>query len=856
MSVANNSCHIVPKEDDSTCTAQRAIDDSVLDNLDTENAADSDVMRDEPDADPPPRTVSETPARLVAAIEKLIMSDEFKDRRAEAERFYLDALERTTVRLNKLARRRSFSDIDSAPSSDLSSPNESDTDDSDDELLGPSAEHVTISHTNEVQYRRQFWNAAQNKTTELTAEAPLPVHRNVHLEENHAFTWRLIESRHGVRLNEAIIHCPNLRKLLATELRDYPSGHWDLPRMRFVGDFLPLVRNWKRLREAAAESASRGDSCGMHLRRLLDLVKQTKNVQLWLRHLDHGLKTIRYDHLCYLFVPGELVFATTANQPCAFRVHDSAYAIGLFHIFCWGYDFDGTAFNREPVRITIERFPGAKQIQMLRCYPLRCHDDKSIRTTLLNRGRKFRDYSIREKEQRLFSYKGSIYHCSQRPEDVFGEEYAGLAMQAEMIASIMDRSRRRATLGSRDDLDELIGMTTGARVISHHGEVIVDAEGYESYGPQWPRRRQPLHRPDFWKECDCAKCQKNTELQELLKVKYDGVKKLGSGDWPNFEDDQLMICPPIVAGYALTKKLWVYMEVNNLMPAEASPECQFTAFEKPFDRVILPNDDDWKETKNLIRTLITNHTPASPRKEHGIPAPLRDVIEGKGQGLVILLYGETGVGKTLMAETVASYTGKPLLKVSVADIGLTITTVEKKLEELFDVATRWNAVLLFDEADVLLEQRTDQAALKRNSMVSVFLKVLEYYEGILLLTTNRLLTFDTAVQSRVHLAVEFPKMSRSVQKGVIEMFLEQIAAEDMDERDIRTWISKLHVIEFNGREIRNILSAAVNRARAARRKLLREDIEVFWNRAGDFKRQLAQHNSVVGGRQLAPGPIH
>ena len=52
------------------------------------------------------------------------------------------------------------------------------------------------------------------------------------------------------------------------------------------------------------------------------------------------------------------------------------------------------------------------------------------------------------------------------------------------------------------------------------------------------------------------------------------------------------------------------------------------------------------------------------------------------------------------------------------DIGLTVTTVERKLEELFDVASRWNAVLLFDEADVLLEQRTDQAHLKRNSIVS------------------------------------------------------------------------------------------------------------------------------------------
>lgn len=34
-------------------------------------------------------------------------------------------------------------------------------------------------------------------------------------------------------------------------------------------------------------------------------------------------------------------------------------------------------------------------------------------------------------------------------------------------------------------------------------------------------------------------------------------------------------------------------------------------------------------------------------------------------------------------------------------------------------------------------------------MVSVFLRILEYYEGILVLTTNRMRSFDIAVQSRV-----------------------------------------------------------------------------------------------------------
>ena len=58
---------------------------------------------------------------------------------------------------------------------------------------------------------------------------------------------------------------------------------------------------------------------------------------------------------------------------------------------------------------------------------------------------------------------------------------------------------------------------------------------------------------------------------------------------------------------------------------------------------------------------------------------------------------------------------------SVADIGLDPTKVEKKLEEFFYLATKWEAILLFDEADILLESRkfgATHGGLERNSIVS------------------------------------------------------------------------------------------------------------------------------------------
>lgn len=66
-----------------------------------------------------------------------------------------------------------------------------------------------------------------------------------------------------------------------------------------------------------------------------------------------------------------------------------------------------------------------------------------------------------------------------------------------------------------------------------------------------------------------------------------------------------------------------------------------------------------------------------------------------------------------------------------------------------------------DEADVFLEARdSSDSSLQRNAMVSVLLRILEYYEGILFLTTNRMRSFDIAVQSRIRKCITFVPFNR------------------------------------------------------------------------------------------------
>ena len=85
--------------------------------------------------------------------------------------------------------------------------------------------------------------------------------------------------------------------------------------------------------------------------------------------------------------------------------------------------------------------------------------------------------------------------------------------------------------------------------------------------------------------------------------------------------------------------------------------------------------------------------------------------------MIILLDGPPGVGKTLTAESVAEAMQAPLYSMSAGELGTQNFVVEQKLNDVLQMATMWNAILLVDEADVFLEQRSP-GDLRRNELVS------------------------------------------------------------------------------------------------------------------------------------------
>ena len=141
-------------------------------------------------------------------------------------------------------------------------------------------------------------------------------------------------------------------------------------------------------------------------------------------------------------------------------------------------------------------------------------------------------------------------------------------------------------------------------------------------------------------------------------------------------------------------------------------------------------------------------------------------------------------------------------KACAGDLDTDPAHLEQNLAPIVENVHRWSAVLLLDEADVFLAERTLNDV-QRNSLVSVFLRQIEYFQGIMFLTTNRITVFDAAIQSRIHLALRYDELKRPAREQVWKTFLERAdAAPNISGKDMERLLEHL----LNGRQARQCLS--------------------------------------------------
>lgn len=158
--------------------------------------------------------------------------------------------------------------------------------------------------------------------------------------------------------------------------------------------------------------------------------------------------------------------------------------------------------------------------------------------------------------------------------------------------------------------------------------------------------------------------------------------------------------------------------------------------------------------------------------------------------------------------------------VSTSELGTQAAVAERGLKAIFDRAVKWNAVVLIDEADLFLIKRS-VGELDRNALVTVFLRTLEYFRGIMFLTSNRVDDFDPAFHSRIHLRIPFSSPDAATRTAIWKNLMPNDWEPNVFEGLGRDF-------NINGREIKNLIKISMLVAKCENKELSEELIrEMF-----------------------------
>ncbi|EEU36554.1 uncharacterized protein NECHADRAFT_81263 [Fusarium vanettenii 77-13-4] len=230
-------------------------------------------------------------------------------------------------------------------------------------------------------------------------------------------------------------------------------------------------------------------------------------------------------------------------------------------------------------------------------------------------------------------------------------------------------------------------------------------------------------------------------------------------DWmlPTFEE--LIFMSETISGFSLKDKLWFQFFVEDIQPIDWHDEAysDFVFHE---------------QKKELVLSLVLNHN-----MNNGTSRATQDVIVDKGKGLIVMLSGPPGTGKTLMAEAIADHLHRPLYRLEAKDLGTQAASLGTNFKRVSELTTAWNAIILLDEAEVFMAPR-EPGHVSQNGLSSAFLRELEYFSGIIFLTTHTIKTgIDSAFRGRVSVHLVFPPFTQQTREKVWSMFLNRLSQQ-------------------------------------------------------------------------------
>ncbi|KAI1075434.1 P-loop containing nucleoside triphosphate hydrolase protein [Whalleya microplaca] len=594
--------------------------------------------------------------------------------------------------------------------------------------------------------------------------------------KRHALLIRLRKS-HGdgksMVLHSIVVQSPHLRSLLGEVFQEYAGITTALKKLVFKAPFHCFFYEWDRLEQAirdVKDPVRKSHACLLQ-RTLRTELKETISSSNDLN--KNGV--ITYDYLWTIFRPGIDIYTSDVDgYDRIFKLQSAnyggSYSGQYFQLFVNEIDCDGRGFGYQSSVVFIPSFSGTKRIKELDAFPASCHPRlEEIKEALTKRGRIFRDTQL--KPYHYATYKGMAID-GRHKRSVEGRIIIDPSSYATFTGRHNELKRIDSTLVKpRVDVGDQMHQTQQPDINSRGR---MTAQG-RNLPPPPPGALGP---PGAYG---------STGMDTVRPMAPIQVSKLGpaikDSNRPELTDDLLYLCSTYVRGYCFKTQNWVTFHVAHIEDMQWH--------DGAFDSLVLTG-----EYKRLITAFVESHMKNKDMFD--------DVIEGKGQGLIMLLEGPPGVGKTLTAEAVSDKLRRPLYAMSAGELGNSADQVEDQLEMILEVAAKWDAVLLLDECDVLLSKRSADN-LDRNSIVAIFLRLLEYYRGMLFMTTNRVEAIDPAFQSRIHLTIQYPRLSVEARRQIWERFAHNSRqGSTLQSQDF----SELQSLDINGRDIKNLVKTA------------------------------------------------
>ncbi|KAK0619680.1 P-loop containing nucleoside triphosphate hydrolase protein [Immersiella caudata] len=644
-----------------------------------------------------------------------------------------------------------------------------------------------------------------------------------------------VKGKTRVTIHSLEICNPEVRKVLFDVFDGYDNLEPEVKYLVFKAPFRPFFWRWEKFEKAIEDEQNEVVKAVLLQIRSIVKADLAEAFAVIKELVPHGI--ITFKHLWTIFPPGEVVYDGNdriAGHGCYYSVSSSGFSLhdsNYYEVVGCAVDHDGFRFGYRTHYLGVNFFRGTRRISDLTVIPQKfVRDGDEVQQKCVERGKRFQELV----GKKYMAYLPDERDVSRRP----GAAGVDPTKQLErrIILDMAGHPRRRnAGLGYFGSVDELGQFTT---LITQAPVETVPAGGHrplrtEDNGKRSRRRsRGGRYDSDSYSDSEYEVRQRrpasprrilnglalfltDTDCSCTDKLDAEGRRI------PVLTDRQYQMCDSTMYGYDLREKRWGIFDVDRIKEIEFNTE--------PFDSLVLPPG-----YKDLVLSFVENQLKDGDTFD--------DVINGKGGGLVILLAGEPGVGKTLTAESVAEKIKAPLVKMELSQLTKAVADRhppppmpgrgaiaprhsdpldgQDELTTTFEQAARWGAVLLIDECDAYLERRKDNSP-DRNLVVSQFLRELEYYPSLLFLTTNREKVLDPAVYSRIHLTLNFPHLDTASRKAIWSTFLSREKDATITEEDY----DKLAEIDINGRKIKNITKTARILAKRAGRGINLNDIQ-------------------------------